>query len=105
MDLVSSLLSALLFYAFVPGVFVTLPKSGSKATVLATHAVLFAVVSSAVMYYYWHYVKEYMTNYGPTCPNGFVEGVNQAGEKDCVPTGHSTYPVNTGYASNIPVTK
>jgi hypothetical protein len=105
MDLVSFLLSVALFYALVPGVLVTLPKGGSKGTVLVTHAVLFAVVSSGVMYYYWNYVKEYMTNYGPTCPNGFVEGINQAGERDCVPTGRATYAVNTGYLSNIPVSK
>lgn len=99
MDLVSALISAVLFYVFVPGVFITLPKGGSHATVLAVHALAFALVSSIVMYYYW---RESMTNYGSVCPNGFVRGVNQAGQSDCVPIGRSTYPANTGYPPNIP---
>ena len=68
MDLVSALLSALLFYAFVPGVFMTLPKGSSHKTVLVVHAVLFAVVSSMVMWYYWTKVKEYFGNHGASCP-------------------------------------
>lgn len=89
MDLVSLVLSVALFYAFVPGVLVTLPsKSSGKAAVLVTHAVLFAVVSSMVMKYYWHNIKGYIEsfgNYGPTCPRGYMNGVNQKGEQDCVP--------------------
>jgi hypothetical protein len=99
---VSGLISAGLFYAFVPGVLLTLPKGGSKTTVLITHAVLFAVTVSVVMMAYWG-MKERMTNYGPVCPNGYVESTNQGGKKDCVPLGQSTYPVNTGYSSNIPI--
>lgn len=102
MDLVSILISAALFYAFVPGVMLTLPKGGSKATVLVTHAVLFAVVASLAMQVYWG-MKERMTNYGPVCPNGYVESTNQGGKKDCVPSGSQTYPVNTGVSSNIPM--
>lgn len=101
MDLVSTILSVLLFVAFVPGVLITFPKGGSKATVLVTHAVLFAVVTSVVMRMYWSSV-EMMTNYGATCPNGYVEGINQAGERDCVPSGHQTYPVGK---PNIPMVK
>ena len=88
MDLISSLLSVALFYAFVPGVLVTLPsKNSSKATVLLTHAALFAIVSSVVMRYYWKNIKGFMEsfgNYGPTCPKGTVPGLNQIGEPDCV---------------------
>ena len=98
----SGLISAGLFYAFVPGVLLTLPKGGSRTTVLLTHAVLFAVTVSAVMMLYWG-MKEQMTNYGAVCPNGFVESVNQAGKKDCVPSGSQTYPVNTGVSQNIPM--
>lgn len=38
------LLNAVLFYAFVPGVLVTLPPGSSHQTVLVVHALLFAVV-------------------------------------------------------------
>lgn len=99
--LVSTAISAGLFYAFVPGVFITLPKGGDKTTVLLVHAVLFAITASLVMTWYWN-MRERMTNYGPVCPNGYVIGLNQEGVKDCVPIGQSTYPVNTGTGVNIP---
>lgn len=95
MDLVSFILSTLLFAAFVPGVLVKLPPGGSPAVVLVTHAVLFAVVVSLVMSYYWTTIRGYIErfgNYGPTCPNGYAPGVNQGGQPDCVPTGHATGP-------------
>lgn len=95
MDVVSLVLSVLLFAAFVPGVLIKLPPGGSPAVVLVTHAVLFAVVTSFVMKYYWTTIKGYIEmfgNYGPTCPNGYVVGVNQVGQPDCVPAGHATYP-------------
>lgn len=86
MDLVSALLSALLFVAFVPGVLVTLPKHSSRGTVLLVHAVLFSVVATFVMHYYWHYVREMFANYGGSCPKTHVAGVNQKGEIDCLPS-------------------
>jgi hypothetical protein len=46
---VKLLLSALVFAAFVPGVLVTLPPGGSRTTVLAVHAGLFAVLHHLVM--------------------------------------------------------
>jgi hypothetical protein len=46
---VKLLLSALVFAAFVPGVLVTLPPGGSRTTVLAVHAGLFALLHSLVM--------------------------------------------------------
>ena len=108
MDLVSSLLSALLFVAFVPGVLLRIPRNGSFKTVLGVHAVLFAAVSSFVMHLYWTKVKGYlenMSNYGETCANGYMFGTNQKGEKDCVPTGHATYDASTGFKTNSPSTK
>ena len=86
MDLISLVLSALLFAAFVPGVLVTLPKGESKMIVLGVHGVLFAVVAHFVMHYYWRYVREQYGNYGPTCPNGYV----MTADKSCVPAGHAT---------------
>lgn len=72
MDLVRVLLSVALFVAFVPGVLVTLPKHGSRTTVLAVHALLFAVVAHVVMQAYQKYVEGF-GNYGAAgCPKGFV---------------------------------
>ena len=90
MDLVSLLLSTMLFTAFVPGVIGTFPKGGSKATVLVTHAAAFAIVASIVMKIYWS-MKERMTNWGDRCPNGFTMGMSKDGKQDCVPTGGPTY--------------
>jgi len=50
MNLFMSLYLAVLFVAFTPGVLVSLPPKGGKYVVLATHAVLFALV--------WHYTHK-----------------------------------------------
>jgi hypothetical protein len=95
MDLISSILSALLFVAFVPGVLVTLPsKASSRRTIIVVHALLFAVVTSLVMRYYWVNIKGYLEkfgNFGAVCPNGHVQQGN-----DCVPVGHATYSTDSG---------
>lgn len=94
MDIISSLLSALLFAAFVPGVLVKFPSNGSPATVLVVHALLFAVITAFVMQFYWHNIRgvvERYGNYGATCPNGHVLGTNQGGIPDCVPVGRPTF--------------
>jgi len=103
MDLISSLLSVILFAAFVPGVLVTLPsKRSSHGTVLVVHALLFAVVTTLVMRFYWHNIKGYvesMSNFGDTCPNGFAPKVDPSGinKAECVPVGHATYnPASQG---------
>jgi hypothetical protein len=99
MDFISPIISVLLFMAFVPGVLVTLPsRSSPRTTVLVVHGLLFMVVTTLVMRFYWMnirgYVETFATNFGNTCPNGYVmgstdSGVNQSG---CVPVGHATYP-------------
>jgi len=86
MDLVSIVLGALIFAAFVPGVFVRLPPGGSKSTVLVVHGLLFAVVSTLAMRWYWM-GREHMGNYGEQCPNGYA----MVGDGNCVPTGQQTY--------------
>lgn len=89
MDLLSTVLGALLFAAFVPGVLVRLPPSGSKWTVLVVHGLLFALVFHCGMKWYWN--SEHFGNYGELCPNGFT----MMGDGNCVPTGHPTYnPMN-----------
>ncbi len=105
MDLVSLLISSVLFYAFIPGVLVRFPKHGSHRTVMLTHTVLFAITTSIVMSYYWTNFKgvfESMGNHGNQCPNGYV---GQDGDK-CVPAGHVTYnPGSAGSGPSSPVSK
>lgn len=89
MDLISSILSALLFVAFVPNVLFHLPQKASHGTVVLVHAVLFAITVSLVMHYYWQNVRgfiEGMGNYGATCPNGYI----LTPDENCVPAGHAT---------------
>jgi hypothetical protein len=88
MDLISSIIAAVLFVAFVPGVLTRIPPGGTKATVLVVHAVLFSLVTSAVMYVYWNCLERF-GNYGDVCPNGY----NKTESGDCVATGHATYPL------------
>jgi len=100
MDIISSIISLILFVAFVPGNLFTFPSKGSRTTVLAAHALAFVVVNTLVMRYYWINVKGYiesMTNYGKTCPNGYAPNPNPSGinQEECVPAGHPTYSPNT----------
>lgn len=92
MDIGSLLISTLLFAALVPGVLVKLPPRGSPMVVLVTHAVLFAVLASLIMSYYWTGRIEFFANYGASCPNGYVPGTSPTGAPDCVPIGRATYP-------------
>jgi hypothetical protein len=100
MDIISPIISVLLFMAFVPGVLVTLPsRSSSRTTILLVHGLLFMVVTSVVMRFYWINIRGYvetMTTFGATCPNGFVEGKSASGinQAECVPVGHATYPAD-----------
>ena len=86
MDVLSTILAAFLFAAFVPGVLVRLPPNGSKTTVLWVHAFLFTVVLTCAMKWYWQ-GREHMGNYGKECPNGYA----MMSDGNCVPTGHQTY--------------
>lgn len=90
MDFVSLIISTVLFAAFVPGVVGSLPKGGTKGTVLVVHAVLFAITASLVMKWYWS-MRERMTNWGDRCPNGYTLGMSKDGKQDCVPVGARTY--------------
>ena len=97
MEIISSILSLVLFVAFVPGVLFTFPSKGSRMTVLAVHALAFVVVNGLVMRYYWVNIKghiESMMNYGDTCPNGFVPNADKTANNgaECVPAGQTTYP-------------
>ena len=105
MDIISTVLSVLLFAAFVPGVIVRIPQHGTRGTVLVVHAILFAIVTSFVMNFYLTNIRERFGNYGPTCPNGYVPGPNQAGQPDCVPVGRATFDPSTGMKPNSPASK
>lgn len=93
------LITAALFYAFIPGVLVTLPPRGSHKTVLLVHAVLFALVAHVVLKFYHRYIifREGFGNFGPTCPNGYLMDEKQV----CRPVGHQTAPVNTGFRPTL----
>lgn len=82
MHLVCSLLTVLLFAAFVPGVLFRLPLA-NKYMLLVAHGVLFVIANHLVKKMY---MKEHMGNYGESCPNGY-EFVGD----DCVAVGHKTY--------------
>lgn len=43
------LLHVALFYVLTPGIFLSLPKGGSKKIVALTHAIVFAIVSCIIM--------------------------------------------------------
>ena len=45
------LTTALLFFVLTPGILLSLPPGGSKITVAATHAVVFAVVHKLLHVY------------------------------------------------------
>lgn len=108
MDIISTVLSVLLFAAFVPGVIVRIPQHGTRGTVLVVHAILFAIVTSFVMNFYWRNIRGYVesfANYGATCPNGYAPGTNQGGQPDCMPVGRATFDPASGMKPNSPATK
>jgi len=77
------LLAAVVFYAFIPGVLVTLPSKGSKLTINVVHALLFSVT----MYYLMKVVKQYdyFGNHGPAgCPPSHTPGYKDEKEV-CIP--------------------
>lgn len=75
--------AAILFYAFVPGVLVTLPPKSSHMTVLVVHSILFAVVLHYAMKYVRRY--EYFGNHGPAgCPPTHYES-HDYGVEQCLP--------------------
>jgi len=88
MDLIPTVLQALLFAVFVPGVLFQFPKHGDKAVVLVVHALGFAVTSYFVMSAYLKYSREHLS-FGTTCPNGTV---NMGPNRECKPVAHATYP-------------
>jgi hypothetical protein len=105
MDIISTVLAVLLFVAFVPGVLVRIPQHGTRGTVLIVHAILFALVTSFVMNFYWTKIRERFGNYGASCPNGHAVGINQGGQPDCVPVGRATFDPGAAMSPNSPATK
>jgi hypothetical protein len=86
--LVPVLISAVLFYAFVPGVLVTLPKGASHKTTLLVHAVLFAVTTGLVMHLYRAHFFEFFGNHGASCPvTHKMVDANGNCEPNCPPGG------------------
>jgi len=86
-----SLLSAAVFVGF--SVLYFKMKLDRK---LLVAALAFAVVSHVVMRVYRSYAGvENMSNYGVTCPNGYV----MQEDGDCKPVGHQTTDATTGFKS------
>ena len=83
-----SLYLALLFVAFTPGVLVTLPKGGSKYTVVAVHAALFTLV-----WYYTHKTVFRMTI------ESFQNNVNAVANNSM--NGMNTGVVNNSMNANV----
>ena len=82
MDLIGTLITAGLFWAFVPGVLFTIPVHRTKGVVMVVHALLFALSLHYAMEFYQ---PENFANYGPAgCPKTHMPGVNQGGLPDCV---------------------
>ena len=66
-----SLFTAVLFYVLTPGIFLSLPKGGSKQTVAMVHALVFAVVFGLTHKAVWHYFYEGFATATPrNNPNG-----------------------------------
>lgn len=80
-----SLVAALLFVGFIPGVLVTLPsKTAKKSTIYVVHALLFALVLHIVMKS-CSFAYESFGNHGASgCPEGFIESIKN-GREECVP--------------------
>ena len=55
--LLLSLYFAVLFFVLSPGILLSLPPGGSKVTVAATHAVVFALVYTLTHKMVWNMVK------------------------------------------------
>lgn len=86
-----TLFVAALFYVLTPGIFLTLPKGGSKMTVAAVHALIFAIVFGLVHKSVWHFlypegfVGEMPAVAMPTpMPAGFADAVKE--KKEGMPT-------------------
>ena len=78
------LISAVLFFALVPGVVVSLPSKGPLMTKAAAHALVFGLVFYFVTQMYTS--EHYMRYVGPNdpCPNGTYQvGPVRWGRKTC----------------------
>jgi hypothetical protein len=68
MDMLMTLLAALLFFLLTPGILVTLPTKGSKVTVALVHAVIFALIYYLTYKVVWKIFYEGFV----TCPKGQI---------------------------------
>ena len=71
MSLLVSLYAAILFFALVPGILLSLPKNGTKFQVAALHALVFALVFHFTHKLVWRFgvSLEGMTTSSPTTTN------------------------------------
>jgi hypothetical protein len=78
MNIFVTLYSAILFFVLTPAVFLRLPPNGSKYTVAAVHAIVFAVV-----FHFTHKIVWRMS----MGMEGFQEGTQSQGTPNQCPTG------------------
>ena len=73
-SIVTSVFAAILFFILSPGVFLRIPKTGSKMTVTGVHALVFAV-----LFYFTHAMVYRFFN-----PSGRREGMKVAKKEGAV---------------------
>jgi hypothetical protein len=96
LQLVPALLVTLVYTAF--RVYGTRDRRLTKS--LFIEALIFAFCSHVVMWVYRQYwLREGMSTFGQTCPNGYVEVSDPSNSQQttCVPKGQKTYPVVVGF--------
>lgn len=85
-----TLFTAVLFYALVPGIFLTFPQGGSKTVVAFTHGLLFALLYHLIHKAVWYsLVGNGKYNEGFAMCGGYTMGSCPA-NKTCKATGTSS---------------
>ena len=96
LNIVPALLVTLIYVAF--RVYATRDRRVSRG--LLIEALVFALCAHVVMYIYRKFwLREGMSTFGETCPNGYNEVADPSNSKQttCVPSGQKTYPVVLGF--------
>ena len=80
-----TLFIAILFFLLSPGILTTLPPKGNKLTVVAVHAILFALiyhVSHKMIWnlFYGNKVEKFMSKPNSSCPTGSTPTLTPLGQ-------------------------
>ena len=125
-QILASVFIVLLFFVLTPGIYVTIPRRGSKWTVALVHGVLFALVLYIANTFIFKAYEGFATvcGIGKPCPKGYAcagascvttptctGGTLNGGCKCCMSSTNPTCPTgftnNSGicYASGIPTSR